>query len=560
MKNKQYAILIFAMLTLAISGCKKFLDVNQNENDPVSVPESVLLPNAQKILADGLNQGDGFSNGLSVYTHQMTTREEPDQYGITGTDFYLSQGWDFLFNNSLPDLDVIIAQGTEAGNLRYVGVAKILKAYAFSQLVDIFGDVPFSEFNKFKDGATQPKFDDDAEIYPQLISLLDEGIADINNADAANPSVPGADDLIYKGNMAKWEKAANTIKLKLYTQVRKVQNVSAEVTALLSDPSKLINSKEDGFLMPYGPLGSTDDRSPAFDDYIATQRSNHVSPWFYEILKGYNTKIYTGITDPRIPYYIYNQMRPSSTASSGTEYRDGAFLSIYFGSIGPDRNGNQQNSISLFGIYSTGGKYDNGSGGTANAASGTGAAPYRFLTYADRLYLEAELINVGLVTGDESEVMRKAVTASFEQVDYVIANFIKPTQTVPTLATQQSVSDYTDDVMDLFDAAGSERKLEYIITQKWLSSVGAAVDQYTDYRRTGYPILFNPRDPVMAPEGFAQPPINGDPLLPGAQKPVAVTQGVDFPWSLPWQTSELELNSSAPSQKIPSTSKIFWMP
>jgi len=111
MKNKQYAILIFAMLTMVISSCEKFLDVNQNENDPVVVPESVLLPNAQKVLADGLNQGDGFSNGLSVYTHQMTTREEPDQYGITGTDFYLDQGWNLLFNNSLPDLDVIITQG-----------------------------------------------------------------------------------------------------------------------------------------------------------------------------------------------------------------------------------------------------------------------------------------------------------------------------------------------------------------------------------------------------------------------------------------------------------------
>lgn len=561
MKNKQYAILMLAVFVMAISGCKKFLDVNQNENDPVAVPVSILLPNAEKVLADGLNQGDGFSNGLSVYTHQMSTREDPDQYGLTGTDFYLDQGWDFLFNNALPDLDVIISQGTEEDNMKYVGVAKILKAYAFSQLVDIFGDVPFSEFNKFKDGITQPKFDDDAEIYPQLITLLNEGIADINNTDAANPSVPGSSDLIYKGDMTKWVKAANTIKLKLYTQVRKVQNVSAEVTALLATPSQLINSKEESFIMPYGPLGATDDRSPAFDDYIATQRSNHVSPWFYEILRGYNTNIYTGIRDPRIPYYIYNQLKPTAAAQSPTEYRDGAFVSIYFGSIGPDRNGNQQNSISLFGIYSSGGKYDDGQGGTAGASSGTGAAPYRFLTYADRLYLEAELINEGLATGDEAEVMKMAVTESFRQVDYVISNYVKPTQTVPLLDTAAATQKYIDTVMYFFNnAATPERKLEYIITQKWLSSVGAAVDQYTDYRRTGYPILFNPRDPLMAPDGFVQPPIDGNPALPGAQKKVPVTQGVDFPLSLPWQTSELELNGAAPSQKVPSTSKVFWMP
>ncbi len=560
MNRTKYISLLVAIGVMAISGCKKYLDVNQNVNDPVSVPVSVLLPNAEKSLADALNQGTGLSNGLAVYTHQMTTREDPDQYGIAGSDYYTGQAWDLLYNNCLSDLDVIINQGTEEDNMRYVGIAKILKAYAFSQLVDVFGDVPFSEFNKFKEGVTQPKFDDDAEIYPQLITMLDDAIADLNNADAKNPLTPGANDLIYSGNVTRWKKAANTIKLKLFTQTRLVNSVGSQVTALLADPTQLINAREESFMMPYGPLGATDDRSPAFDDYTATQRSNHVSPWFYEILKGYNVGIYSGITDPRVPYYIYNQMRPTSTAQSETEYRDGAFASLYFGSVGKDRNGNQQGSISLFGIYSTGGKYDDGSGGTAGAGSGTGAAPYRFLTYADRLYLEAELINAGLAPGNSSEVMRAAITASFAQVDYVISSFIKPTQTVPALMGTEAVTTYIDNVMALYDVASAARKMEHVITQKWLSSVGSNVDQYTDYRRTGYPILFDPNNPVMAPGGFVQPPINGNPAYPGAQKPVPVILSIAYPASLPWQTSELELNSAAPSQKQPSTYKVFWMP
>jgi hypothetical protein len=557
-RRTKFSILLFAACLLAVSGCKKFLDVNQNVNDPLSVPISILLPNAEKVLGDALNVGSGISNGLAVYAHQMSTRENPDQYGITGTDFYLNQGWDLLYNNCIADLDVIISQGTTQDNMRYVGIAKVLKAYAFSQLVDIFGDVPFSEFNRFKEGITQPKFDDDAEIYPQLLAMLDEGIADLKNTTAANLLVPAGNDIIYSGSTTKWIKAANTIKLKLLTQTRKVTNVGPQITALLSNPAELINAKEESFMLPYGPLGATDDRSPAFGDYIATQRSNHVSPWFYEILKGYNKNIYTDIVDPRVPYYIYNQVRPA-TSVAGTEYRDGGFISIYFGSTGPDRNGNQQNTISLFGIYPTGGKYDDGTGGTANASSGTGAAPYRFLTYADRLYLEAELINVGLVTGNSEAVFKAAVTASFAQVDYVISSFIKPTQTVPALIGTEKVTKYIDDVAALFSGASNEKKLEYIITQKWLSSVGSSVDQYTDYRRTSYPVLFDPRNPAMAPGGFAQPPINGNPDL-AVQKPVPVIRSVDFPLSLPWQTSELELNASAPQQKTPSTSKIFWIP
>ena len=115
-------------------------------------------------------------------------------------------------------------------------------------MVDVWGDIPFSEFNKFKEGVVQPAFDDDKDIYPQLFTMIDAGIADINNP-AANPSVPGTDDVIYSGNTGRWIKAANTLKLKLYTQIRKVQDVSTQVNALLATPANLINAKEESFVI-----------------------------------------------------------------------------------------------------------------------------------------------------------------------------------------------------------------------------------------------------------------------------------------------------------------------
>ena len=99
------------------------------------------------------------------------------------------------------------------------------------------------------------------------------------------------------------------------------------------------------------------------------------------------------------------------------------------------------------------------------------------------------------------------------------------------------------------------------MTQKWLSSVGSNVDQYTDYRRTGFPILFDPNNTSMAPGGFVQPPINGDPTgFPGAQRKVPVTLSRAFPLSLPWPQTEIEANPNAPSQKTVATYKVFWMP
>jgi hypothetical protein len=325
---------------------------------------------------------------------------------------------------------------------------------------------------------------------------------------------------------------------------------------------KLINQTNQSFLIPYGPNGATDDRNPGFATYFATQRSNHVSPYFYEILKGYNQRILTGNPDPRLPYYIYNQVNATEASRDGnqTEYRDGPFVSIYFGSVGPDRDRTQQNTISLFGIYPVGGKYDDGSATIANSASGTGAAPYRLITYADRLYLEAELINTGVITGDARAKLKAAVEESFKQVDYVITTYVKPSQSVPTLVGKPAVTDYIDKVLAEYDAGSASKQLEIIMTEKWLSSVGSAVDQYTDIRRTGYPVIFNPLDPTMAPGGKVQPPINGDPINPGAQKAVPVQLSKGFPLSVQWYQGELETNPNAPDQKNPAASKVFWMP
>jgi len=579
LRKIKYIIPMVAVL--AASSCKKFLDINTDPNNPTVVDMATLLPTTQRTLGDALSLDEnngGLSNVLSVYAHQMTTREEADKYGMTGADPVIATPWAKLYSATgnpgttfpvygvLQNLEDIIKNSTEAGNIRYAGIAKILKAYTYSVLVDVFGDVPFSEANKLSEGITYPKFDDDAVIYDALFPLIDEGIADLNNNTAPNTDTPGADDLMYNGNVSRWVKAANTLKLKLYTQVRKVKNVSAEVTALLTG-GNLISQTSESFLVPYGPNGATDDRNPGFYTYIATQRSNHVSPWFYEILKGYNQNIFAGNPDPRLPYYIYNQVNATQVSRDGnqTEYRDGPFVSIYFGSVGPDRDRTQQNTISLFGIYPVGGKYDDGSAEIADANSGTGAAPYRMITYADRLYLEAELIQAGVITGDVTAKLNAATLESFKQVDYMIDEHIQPTQSVPDLVptgTQgtPAVVTYIGKVMTEFAAASATKKLEIIMTQKWLSSVGSGVDQYTDIRRTGYPVVFNPADPAMAPGGRVQPPIDGDPANPGAQKSVPVQLSRTFALALPWDQTELESNGNAPAQKNPSTYKVFWMP
>lgn len=554
MRRKYFIHSFIALSVLLMAGsCKRYLDVNKNLNNPTpsSVQISMVLSAAERSISNNLALGSGLGNTMSVYTHQMTGRVASDRYGAG------SSGWEGLLS-AISNLNVVIKRGTEEKRLAYVGIAKILKAYTFSMMVDVWGDVPFTEFDRFEEGITQPKFDKGSDIYPKLFTMIDEGIADINNP-VVNPSKPSNDDYIYKGNLTNWIKAANTIKLKLYTQIRLVQDVKTQVQALLANPASLINSEAESFMMPYGPIATTDDRHPGYGDYTATQRGGQLfSPWLYEIMKGRNPNILFGLSDPRIPYYIYNQKAPTGTPENCTEYRDGGFITILFGSNGSCRDGSNSQTYSLFGIYPVGGRYDAGGAQTVNSIgtqnAGTGARPHEFITYADRLYIQAELINAGLVTGDARAVFSNALDASFAHVDNIIANYVKPTtagspQTVPAIATLAATTAYKAGVLAEYDAGTLAKKLELIMTEKWINRIENSVDNYTDYRRTKYPVLFAP-----APEGTVTSVTGPD------GKVTPVSNDRKYPWSLPFSTNELQLNSNAPPQKVPESFKVFWQP
>ena len=555
LRKLNYIITLAAVVVMG-SCSKSTFDINNDPNNPTSLSAKVLLPQIIKNMGDASTISTGISDVLEVYVHRMSVREAPNAYGVTGSSGYVESMWDPYYSRAITNLNIIIDRSATDGNLRYAGISKVLKAFIFSQLVDVFGDVPFSEAGKLGESILNPVFDDDATIYPALFAMIDEGIADLKNT-TPNPINPGADDLFYGGNVTKWVKLANTLKLKLYTQQRKVTDVKAEVEALLASPSTLLSSTADNFQLPY----TSDNRNPGYSDYGAAQRTGYISPWFYEIMKGYNQNIFTGNPDPRTSYYWFNQLTPTQGATNDgnpLEYRDGPFVSIYFGSNGANSGFTQQSTMSLLGIYPVGGKFDDekGSNPRLSASSSTGAAPYRFITYADRLYLEAELIQTGVVTGDARAVTLAAVKESFKMVDAVVKMTGVPN--VPVLAGTDEANTYTDEVMAEYDANPS-KQLQIIMTQKWISSFGSAIDAYSDYRRTGFPIIWDPNNPAMAPGGSVQPPVNGNPLV-DPQPKVPVSANRDFPVSLPWPTSELDVNANAPAQKTPSTYKVFWQP
>src|SRR5690554_4087635 len=208
-------IKLFLGLTMVLylgSCTKDYLDINQSPNSP-TVPElNQLLSGSQYYMVQSLGQGNFIGTGLSSYTHHLVSREVQN-YGMTPGANNTLNTWNYLYTYVLKDYDAIIEFAEPEGNLIYAGVAKTLKAYAFSVMVDLWGDVPFTEFNV--PGLTNPSADPSKDIYNSLISLLEEGMTDMTNSEAENALKPGSDDFFYAGDVDSWTRLNNTIKLKL---------------------------------------------------------------------------------------------------------------------------------------------------------------------------------------------------------------------------------------------------------------------------------------------------------------------------------------------------------
>lgn len=561
---KKYTLAGFTLALLTV-GCDDYLDVDRDTDNPTVAPLDLLLSNTQ-VSINNVNDYQNYTGDiLAVYVHQLVVREEPDQYGTKVDNANVSNEWNNVYL-TLSDIETIISQGTESGDMIYVGIAQMEKVYLMSVAVDLWGSVPYTEATQLQNDIISPVFDEQEAIYSSILDLIE--VAKTNMA-SGEGLLPGDDDLFYGGDMDKWVKFANTYKLKLYNQIRSTSVFDqAGFNALVAEDNFFSSSDDDFQFIQTGNTSPSDERNKYFlASYASTQFSTYQSPWFYEILKGVNPNIHTGNPDPRMPYYFFNQLQDgqfpieqgdTETGDPNADYWDAStgFLSNRFGSVGPDRDKSAEGSYTYPGIFPAGGRYDDNQPYTEDGAqvelnpnAGTGIAPHRILTYDEFLYIQAELMLAGTIAGDPAAKLEEAMEASFAKVDEVVENN-ESSQDIPELTGTEEVTDFIAGVIAEYNAGSAAKKLEIIMTQKWVATFGDSFDQYNDYRRTGYPILANPNG--ASPEYQLD---NGDGF------PIIDSQTVltnPYQLTLFWPQSELNTNTNAPAQKDPGTYNVFW--
>ncbi len=259
-------------------------DLNRDTKNPTIVPAGSLFSNAEKNLVDQMTSTNVNNNVFRLFVQNWTetTYTDESNYDIA-TRTIPDNHWSTIYRDVLQDLKeskrVLIAEtyeGTSAAinekniiRINKLAEIEILTAYAYSILVDTFGNIPYAQSLNI---ATypNPKYDDAEMIYRDLISRLTAAVATMNTAyDGFSTS-----DLIYDGNVKKWRNFANSLRLKLAINMDDVDHPYATNIAIAAITSGIITNAVDNASLKYQPVQPN--TNPIFVDVVASGRDDFI--------------------------------------------------------------------------------------------------------------------------------------------------------------------------------------------------------------------------------------------------------------------------------------------
>jgi hypothetical protein len=405
-----------------------FEEINTNPNQPEQVPANLLLPRVINLAVNDL--------ALEAWNQGNIVAQLTAKINFTDFDRYLwgsnSDLWNTFYGN-MRDVNNILRIAEETNNVNYEATALILRAWMFSILTDNWGDVPYSEATRAKtDNIIQPVYDTQEAIYDGILADLElaSSIIDVNGN-----AIGG--DLIYNGDMQKWRKFANSLRIRALMRISNQRDVGSEIQNII-DNQPIFESNDDNALMEYLPTQPNTwpvhtFRVGSFDEYRLSQTIETT-------LKAFG--------DPR----LFHWFRPTDNPSDDPE--------LFVGMP----NGLSENNASNF------------NGGAANV-SRCGPILYEepnavdavIMQYAELQFILAEAAQRGWITGDAQNYYEQGVAASFEYWGVSLPG------------------DYLER-----EGVSYDNTLGVIMTQKWLASFLVGFEAWYDYRRTGLPRFIQP--------------------------------------------------------------------
>ena len=451
--NKKILILLVSLVLLG-SSCSKFLGVDEvNPNTASAVAPKLLLPAALNnlvLVMDNPRYFDFCYLWYGAWSISSGYAQDPVfvQYSLYNTSFQAS--WS-LFYPIGENFTVMQNAATDPNDASYVAIAMIMKAYIMQNLVDIWGNVPYSQAFGATSGILKPKYDDQKKIYEDLEVKLTAAIKIIQGLTPNANAVPTSSDVMFGGNMTLWAQFANTLKLRLLVHQSGMSGRASYITTCIdSTASTGYLGAGQGAMVNPGYWASTNEMSPFYQTFYTasgTPTSDGVT-YFYAGKDAVDFMIANN--DPRLSHYF--------NAPAG----GGAFAGNYVGQDPTTHPALDPKKTASLGYKATGGQ-------DYMIGTPTQAAP--LLTDFESLFIQAEAAQRGFILADPGTLYNAAVTQSF-------ANYGLTSAATAYLAQSNPQVNF----------ANAPDPLTLILTQKWVAMNGIApIELWTDWRRTGIP-------------------------------------------------------------------------
>ena len=430
MKNNNIfskSILTIAVGSLFLACSDDLAEINKNPNEAIVAQPDYLLANAIKSNADIILGSDASMETTTLYVQHWAKIQytDPDKYTASLTN--IQNVWTNFYAQGLTDFSTIIKLGEESGNTNYQAVGLILKSWSFQLLTDLYGDIPYSQALKIDQYLT-PKYDAQKDVYIGLLGDLKKAAGLINVSGS-----PIAGDLIYNGNLTKWKKFANSLRLRIALRIADKDPATAKavVAELAADPSLLIASNDEIAQLIYL---SSPNQNP-----VARDRETRDD---YRVSKSVVDKLIE-LKDPRLAVFANKTVDATPLSYVGVT------------------NGLPADSAAKLGFTKTSKLGDYFTAATSPAV---------FVSYSEVLFNLAEAAQRGFIPDDAGKLYQKAITASLQQFKVGSAD-------ISTYLAQPSVA---------YNAANYKKSIG---EQKWLALFSQGLEAYAEWRRLDYPQL-----------------------------------------------------------------------
>ncbi|KQS28288.1 SusD/RagB family nutrient-binding outer membrane lipoprotein [Dyadobacter sp. Leaf189] len=296
------------------AGCVSNLDddFNIDPKKATDVPAATLVSNAQFNLTSIITTPDYNYNPFRYYLQYWAAVQYPDesQYNINSREINKAF-WDVIYRDVLSDLrearktvdaNAFLTAGERASQ---VAAIEILEVYAWSVLVNTFGNIPYSQALDINN--VLAAYEDDGAIYADLIKRLDAAIASLN----AHPDASGfsTGDLYYGGDTESWLKFANSLKLRFALTIADVEPANAKKLAEEAAAHVFTSPEEDAQLNYTANMPTANPMS----DILAKRDDNVAANTLVDVMNK--------LSDPRIDEFF----QPATAGPNAGKYVGGVY-------------------------------------------------------------------------------------------------------------------------------------------------------------------------------------------------------------------------------------------